>query len=55
MIELFSRAEWELQPESTLAPIYIDESVSSLSAILLDDDYYKLLLEGRNVVDGISV
>jgi hypothetical protein len=55
MIELFSRAEWELQPESTLTPIYIDESVSSLSAILLDDDYYKLLLEGRNVVDGISV
>lgn len=55
MIELFSRAEWELQPEPILTPIHIDESVSSLSAILLNDDYYELMLEGRMVIDGISV
>ena len=44
MIELFSRANWELSPETVLTPIHIDDSVSSLSAILLDDSYYELLL-----------
>lgn len=55
MIELFSRAEWELKPESVLTPIHIDDSVSSLSAILLNDSYYELLLEGRTVIDGVSI
>lgn len=55
MIELFSRAEWELKPESVLTPIHIDDSVSSLSAILLNDSYYQLLLEGRTVIDGVSI
>ena len=55
MIELFSRAEWELKPESVLTPIHIDDSVSSLSAILLNDSYYELLLEGRTVIEGISI
>lgn len=55
MIELFSRAEWELKPESVLTPIHIDDSISSLSAILLNDNYYKLLLEGRTVIDGVSL
>lgn len=55
MIELFSRAEWELKTESALTPIHIGDSVSSLSAILLNDSYYKLLLEGRTVIDGISL
>lgn len=53
MIELFSRSEWELEPEAVLTPIHIDDSVSSLSAILLNDDYYKLLLEGKTVIDGV--
>lgn len=55
MIELFSRAEWELKPESVLTPIHIDDAVSSLSAILLNDSYYELLLEGRTVIDGVSL
>lgn len=55
MIELFARAEWELKPESVLTPIHIDESVSRLSAILLNDSYYELLLEGRTVIDGVSL
>jgi hypothetical protein len=29
--------------------------VSSLSAILLNDSYYELLLAGRDVIDGISI
>ena len=35
--------------------MHIDDSVSSLSAILLDDAYYETLLRGREVIDGISV
>lgn len=48
-IELFSRAPEgiELPADATLTPIPTDESVSSLSAILLDDPYYHFLLEGR--------
>lgn len=55
MIELFSRSEWELNPEAVLTPIHIDDSVSSLSAILLDENYYKLLLEGRDIIEGVSI
>ena len=36
-------------------PLHIDDEVSSLSAILLNDDYYHFLLEGRTVTDGISI
>ncbi|MCE1118240.1 MULTISPECIES: hypothetical protein [Pseudomonas] len=48
-LELFSRAPdgFELPEHATLTPIPTDESVSSLSAILLDEDYYAFLLEGR--------
>lgn len=55
MIELFSRAKWEMPPETVLTPIHIDDSVSSLSAILLDDAYYELLLKERDLIKGISV
>lgn len=49
-LELFSRSPDGIeQPEdATLTPIPTDESVSSLSAILLDDPYYHFLLEGRH-------
>ena len=33
----------------------IDDNTSSLSAILLNDDYYKFMMSGRRVVDGIGV
>jgi len=55
MIELFARTESILASQAVLTPIHIDDSVSSLSAILLNDAYYRLLLEGRNVIDGFSV
>ena len=38
-----------------ITPIHIDDSVSSLSAILLDDEYYKALMDGRVVRNGLSV
>ena len=55
MIELFSRTDYLLQEENGLTPIHIDDSVSSLSAILLNDAYYQTLLEGREIMMGISV
>ena len=55
MIELFSRNALHLKEEFVLTPVYIDDSVSSLSAILLNDAYYQVLIQGRNVIDGLSV
>lgn len=57
MIELFSRPQnnVELQPDTHLMPLHIDDEISSLSAILLNDDYYHFLLDGRTVTDGISI
>ena len=56
MIELFSRNNSiELVPDAHLEPIHISDNVSSLSAILLNDDYYNLLLEGKRTIDGYSV
>ncbi len=57
MIELFARPQnnVSLKPDTHLTPLHIDEEVSSLSAILLNDDYYHFLLQGRTVMDGISI
>lgn len=55
MIELFSRADWIQKSDVVLTPVHIDDSVSSLSAILLNDEYYDLLLQGRRIIDGISI
>ena len=56
MIELFSREPNYINfiPDGII-PIHIDEDTSSLSAILLNDDYYKFMLTGTRVVSGISV
>lgn len=55
-LELFSRASEGLEhPENaTLTPIPTDESVSSLSAILLDDAYYAFLIDGRQSNEEIT-
>lgn len=55
MIELFSRQEQILAEDTFITPVHIDDTVSSLSAILLDDAYYELLLNGRDVINGISI
>lgn len=55
MLELFARNNGILDEDVILTPVHIDDSVSSLSAILLDDAYYEVLLTGRNVIDEISV
>ena len=55
MIELFCRTDFELKEVEGITPIHIDDEISSLSAILLDDDYYKTLLDGKVVKNGLSV
>jgi hypothetical protein len=56
MIELFSRRpEYHLDVEEGIIPIHIDDDTSSLSAILLNDDFYKFMMSDRKVVDGLSV
>lgn len=55
MIELFCRRDFELREMIGITPIHIDDAVSSLSAILLNDDYYKVLLDGKVVANGLSV
>lgn len=57
MLELFSRKPdaLTLADESHLTPVPTDEDISSLSAILLDDDYYAFLHRHKRVLEGISV
>lgn len=55
MIELFLRTDYTLKGDRDITPIHVDDAVSSLSAILLNDDYYQTLLAGRVVVNGLSV
>lgn len=51
MIELFSRKPegLELKIDAHTMPIHIDDDISSLSAILLNDDYYELLLSQKKI------
>ncbi len=51
MIELFARTGFELTKINGLTPIHIDDEVSGLSAILLNEEYYQLLLNGRDVIE----
>jgi hypothetical protein len=55
MLEIFCRSPDGilLAKNSRLTPIPLDEAVSSLSAILLDDDYYNFIFTGRREVGGL--
>ena len=57
MLELFAREPdiLELSPDSHLTPIPIDEQASSLSAILLDADYYDFIISGKSLADGLPL
>lgn len=57
IVELFSKLPNEFEPsfDRGLTPIHIDDSIVSLSAILLNDEYYNLLLKGKRMVDGYSL
>lgn len=57
MIELFSgRVDAiELPEDAVLTPLPLDDEISSLSAILMDTDYYQFLREGKIVLNDIPV
>lgn len=57
MIEIFARnPEFiTLDEKAILTPLPIDDEVSSLSAILLNEAYYNLLKNGQVIVDDIPV
>ena len=51
MIELFSRKpDYHLEIEEGIIPIHIDDDTSSLSALLLNEDFYSFMLSGRRTV-----
>ncbi len=54
-IELFSRTPdiIVLEGDAHLTPIPVDDDLSSLSAILLNDDYYHYIIEHSEVEDGL--
>ncbi len=57
MLELFSRIpdRVKLSGNGHLTPIPINEAIASLSAILLDEDYYHFIHSGKLTVDGLSI
>ena len=55
-IELFSRMPgYHLEVPSGIIPIHIDDQISSLSAILLNDEYYTFMLQGRVKENGLMI
>lgn len=55
-IELFSRIPDNIMfPSAGIVPIHISDDISSLSAILLNDDYYQFMMEGRKIINDIGV
>jgi len=57
MLELFSRIPDALsfEGEGYLTPIPMGEEASSLSAILLNNEYYQFIQSGKRKLDGLSV
>lgn len=57
MMELFSRIPETItfSGKGHLTPIPVHESVVSLSAILLDEDYYHFIRSGKRLIDNIPV
>ena len=57
MIELFTRQldAIALPADAVLTPLPLEDEVSSLSAILLNEDYYEFLKQGRVQVSGVTI
>ncbi|MBN1342444.1 MAG: hypothetical protein JXQ73_07175 [Phycisphaerae bacterium] len=57
MLELFSRVPDALTVAegSRLTPIPVDDEVASLSAILLDEDYYGWIHAGKREIQGVPI
>lgn len=57
MLEIFARppATLDLRPDQTIIPVPTEDGQQSLSAILLDEDYFALLRGMTRRIDGITV
>ena len=57
MIEIFSKNPdfIILEDDAVLTPLLIDDEISSLSAILLNEAYYELLKTGQMMVDSKNI
>jgi hypothetical protein len=57
MLEIFSLRPEQIPPAEgiNITPIPFDEKISSLSAILLQEEYYAFLKAGIRAVEGISL
>jgi hypothetical protein len=57
MLELFSRVPDAIKigDDSHLTPIPVDEEAYSLSAILLNNDYYHFLHSGKKDIEGLPI
>ena len=55
MIELLSKNNLDLPQDIQLTPIPTDADISSLSAILLDDEYYKFILDEKIIIKNIPI
>jgi len=56
MIELFARSDAVFDDNNQdIRRIHMGEEIASLSAILLNNDYYQLLLTGKAVISDVAV
>ncbi|MGE3839068.1 MAG: hypothetical protein AB7G40_14330 [Hyphomonadaceae bacterium] len=57
MIELFARtsAAVDLREGDRYLRLTVEDAVLSLSALLLDADYYPLIESGRQLIEGVSI
>ena len=56
MIELFAKSESIFDKDvHGCRPIHLGDEVTSFSAILLDDEYYRLLLSGKIVISEVPI
>jgi hypothetical protein len=56
-IELFSRVPdiLDVPEKSRYTPIPIDEDITSLSAILMNEDYYRFTIDGSQLQEGVRI
>ncbi len=56
-IELFARQPdvIVLPPDAHLTPIPVDDDLSSLSSILLNEEYYEYMIAHSTIVDGLRI
>jgi len=57
MLELFSRRPeaLHLPDEAVISRIPVEEGIVSLSAVLLEEEYFRALQSSRRIIDGVAV